>query len=389
MRKKVCHFSAVHKGLDVRIFRKECVSLAQAGYDTHLVINAGPDDVAEAARNRVTLHALGYPAGAGRLARMSRHAYECYRVARSLDADIYHFHDPELLPYGLLLTAAGKEVIYDVHEDLHGDIQSKAWIPERARRTVAMAARFVEHVGARRLAAVVASSQYIGAFFSHTARRLVIVNNYPLLSELPCPARAGDRVRDCVCYVGGIDGTRGIREMVTAVSYLDVKLLLAGAFSSQALRSEVTQHPGWKNVEELGYLDRAGVAGVLNRSFAGLVTLEVLPNYLVALPVKMFEYMAAGIPVISSPFPNWRMIVDGDQCGICVDPGDPRAIADAIRFLRAHPEDAARMGANGRRAVETKYRWEEEQGNLLSLYQELSEPKKRQQRFRHHFAGTR
>jgi glycosyltransferase involved in cell wall biosynthesis len=389
MRKKVCHFSAVHKGLDVRIFRKECVSLARAGYDTHLVINAGPTDVAEAARYDVTLHPLDYPTKSGRMSRMSRHAYHCYRIARALDADVYHFHDPELVPYGLLLASAGKEVIYDVHEDLYSDIQSKTWIPKWARQTVAIAARGAEHFGAGRFAAIVASSQPIGALFAHTARRLVIVNNYPLLSELPeAPDHRGSP-RDAVCYVGGIDGTRGIREMVTAVGHVGVRLLLAGTFSSAALRSELTQYPGWTNVEDFGYLDRAGVIGLLRQSFAGLVVLEELPNYLVALPVKMFEYMAAGIPVISSLFPNWQAIVDGEQCGICVNPKDTRAIAEAICYLRDHPEEAAWMGQNGRRAVETKYRWEEEQGKLLALYQELLEDRKEPQRLRWKNLGTR
>jgi len=371
MRKKVCHFSSVHKGLDVRIFRKECVSLANAGYETHLVINASVADVEEAAQNGVTLHRLEYPTHSGRMSRMSRHAYACYRIAKALDADVYHFHDPELIPYGLMLAAAGKGVIYDVHEDLYGDIQSKAWIPPWARQSVAMISRGIEHVGAHRFAAVVGSSEQSGAVFAQSARRLVIVNNYPLLSELGNAMRSSATPRDAVCYIGGIDGTRGIREMVTAVGHIGVKLLLAGSFTSTALRAEVTQYPGWAHVEELGYLDRTGVKNVLKRSFAGLVTLEELPNYLLALPVKMFEYMAAGIPVISSPFPQWRAIVDSAQCGICVNPKDPKAISEAIRFLRDHPEEAEKMGMNGRRAVEQKYRWEQEQLKLLSLYQEL------------------
>jgi glycosyltransferase involved in cell wall biosynthesis len=373
MKKRVCHFSAVHRGLDVRIFRKECVSLANAGYDTHLVINASAKDVAEAARHDVTVHPLAYPTSAGRLSRMSRHAWRCYRTAKALDADVYHFHDPELIPYGLLLAWAGKNVIYDVHEDLYGDIQSKGWIPLWARKAVAFASREVEHFGARRFSAVVPSSVFIGAFFEKTAKRLVVVNNYPLLNEMsPAPDATG-MPRDCVCYIGGIDGTRGIRQMVQAVGATQTQLLLAGEFSSMELHAEVMQYEGWEKVREYGYVDRQGVLDVMRRSFSGLVTLAELPNYLVALPVKMFEYMAAGLPVISSDFPNWRAIVEGDQCGLCVNQNDPRAIAAAIQHLRDHPEEAARMGKNGRKAVESKYRWEKEERKLLFLYRSLLE----------------
>jgi glycosyltransferase involved in cell wall biosynthesis len=104
---------------------------------------------------------------------------------------------------------------------------------------------------------------------------------------------------------------------------------------------------------------------------AGLVTLHPVINYLDALPVKMFEYMAAGIPVIASDFPLWREIVLGNQCGLCVDPMDPTAIAKAIDFLVIHPAEARQMGENGRRAVLERYNWSVEQAKLLTYYKNL------------------
>jgi glycosyltransferase involved in cell wall biosynthesis len=92
---------------------------------------------------------------------------------------------------------------------------------------------------------------------------------------------------------------------------------------------------------------------------------------MVAWPVKLFEYMAAGLPVVASNFPLWKEIVEGNRCGITVDPLDPKAIAQAIEYLLAHPEEARQMGENGRRAVEEKYNWEKEAEKLLALYKEL------------------
>jgi glycosyltransferase involved in cell wall biosynthesis len=107
------------------------------------------------------------------------------------------------------------------------------------------------------------------------------------------------------------------------------------------------------------------------RSMAGLVTLHPVINYLDALPVKMFEYMAAGIPVIASDFPVWRDIIDASGCGICVDPFHPPAIAAAIDYLLLHPDQARRMGENGRRAVASQYNWNAEAAKLLAFYSDL------------------
>ena len=112
----------------------------------------------------------------------------------------------------------------------------------------------------------------------------------------------------------------------------------------------------------------------MSRSVAGLVTLHPVINYLDALPIKMFEYMAAGIPVIASDFPLWREIVVGNQCGLCVDPMDPAAIARAIDHLAQHPDEACQMGENGRRAVLEKFNWAVEEKKLIQLYEDLLKP---------------
>ena len=90
---------------------------------------------------------------------------------------------------------------------------------------------------------------------------------------------------------------------------------------------------------------------------------------MVAQPTKVYEYMAAGLPVIASDFPRWRAIVEDSGCGLCVDPGDAGALARAIAWILDHPQEANAMGANGRRAVETRYSWESEARTLAGLYE--------------------
>lgn len=373
MKKRICHMSSVHRGLDIRIFRKECVSLAAAGYETHLVINATAVDVAEASHHGVTLHPLPARQKASRLSRMSFHAWQCYAMAKQIDADLYHFHDPELIPYGLLLARSGKKVIFDAHEDLPAEIYTKDWIPMRARRAIASFARRLEEEGAARFSAVVAATPSIANLFSDAAKRVAIINNYPLIGELAPQTHAGAADRDSVCYVGGISLIRGIKEVVQAIGKTQSQLLLAGTFSSSVLRDEVMRYDGWRRVKEYGFVNREQVSEILTRSFSGLVTFYREPNSVSAQPNKMFEYMSAGVPVIASNFPLWREIVEGNQCGICVDQEDPEAIAAAIRHFHAHPQEVKRMGDNGRKAVETKYRWDREEAKLITLYQDLLE----------------
>lgn len=366
---KVCHLSSVHCGLDIRIYRKQCVSLARAGHEVHLVIDATEEEAAEAAAAGVTLHRL--PAGGGRAWRMMVHAWRTYRIARTLDARLYHLHDPELIPYGVLLAWQGKQVIIDLHEDLSADIQSKQWIPAPLRRTIGAMARAVEHFAARRCAAVVGATPSICALFRHSARRVAVIRNYPTIGELAAAPARERGARNSVCYVGAINEMRGIRPIVQALELASCKLLLAGRFDSATLRDELAACPGWRHVEECGFVDRAGVAAIMARSFCGLVTLRAEPNFMNALPIKLFEYMSAGLPVIASGFPLWRGIIEAADCGLCVDPCKPEEIARAISFLRSNPALAEQLGANGRRAVEHTYRWDHEAVRLLSLYREL------------------
>ena len=163
--------------------------------------------------------------------------------------------------------------------------------------------------------------------------------------------------------------------MVTAMSMVKsgTRLQLGGRFAIPELENEINRFDGWSRVDFLGFLDRAAVREVLARSVAGLVTFLPLPNHIDAQPNKMFEYMSAGIPVIASNFPLWRKIVEGNNCGLCVDPLDPGAIAGAIDHLVGNPELASYMGKNGRQAIEEKYNWTIEERKVISLYEKLKQ----------------
>lgn len=368
---RVCHLSSAHRGLDTRIFHKECVSLAAAGFETHLVIVATPDEVRHAADKGVTVHALPVPVG--RFSRMVQQAWRCFSISRRLDADIYHFHDPELIPYGILLALLGKKVVYDVHEDVPQDILTKEWIAPWIRKAVSVATGMLEHIGARYFFSVSAATPFIAQRFERITPRTVNINNFPLLGELSTGAVDWAGKKNQVCYVGGIGQIRGILEVVRAMGQVQsgTRLQLVGQFGEPAVEALAHTDAGWQQVDMLGFLGRKEVAQVLARSVGGLVTFLPIPNHIDAQPNKMFEYMSAGVPVIASNFPLWREIVEGNACGLCVNPCNPQAIAQAIDYLVTHPSEAEKMGHNGQRAVQEKYNWDIEEAKLLHFYANL------------------
>lgn len=367
--KRVCHLSSAHAGLDVRIFHKECVSLASFGYETHLVILADHNDIEFASTKNVTVHPL--PPRKGRLSRMLLQTWTCYQIARNLSADIYHIHDPELLPYGILLRRNGAKVIYDIHEDLSKDILTKDWIPLIFRKYLGELVFCFEKFLVRNFYAVVAATPFITNKFSSISDKVVNVNNYPILSEFNYFEGGAKKHREVV-YLGGIAKIRGIHEMIDAVEQtFDVSLNLAGDFDEESLRERAMNQKGWSKVNELGFLSRAQVNEVLERSMVGLVTLHPTINYLDSLPVKMFEYMAAGLPVICSNFPLWENIVTERNCGIAVDPLEPKSIAAAVTHLVDNKEIAKEMGKNGRKSVKKYYNWANEEEKLIKFYSGL------------------
>ena len=313
---------------------------------------------------------VGRPSG--RIDRILRTTRRVLRLALRLDADVYQLHDPELLPAGLRLKHHGKRVVFDSHEDVPAQLLAKPYLGSVSRRALSGAVRVFEDYACRRFDGLIAATPFIRARLARLHPHTVDINNYPLLQEFD-GGTDWDRKAQEVCYVGSISAIRGIRELVRACELLHspARLALAGTFSEPALEREVTHFPGWARVQAHGHLDRTGVQQVMRRAMAGLVTLHPVVNYLDALPVKMFEYMAAGLPVIASRFPLWQEIVEGNQCGVCVDPGNPAAIAAAIDHFCRHPHIARRMGENGRRAVHTRYNWGSEAAKLGAFYDAL------------------
>jgi glycosyltransferase involved in cell wall biosynthesis len=366
---KITHLTSAHPRYDTRIFLKESTSLAKSQhYRVTLVVADGEGDEE---KNGVTIIDVGAKSG-GRLSRMTKTVKRVYQKAVELDSDIYHLHDPELMPLGLKLKKRGKKVIFDAHEDLPKQLLTKPYLTPSILKLLSKVVGAYEAYACRKFDGIITATPYIRDKFLSIHPSTIDINNFPILGELEREV-GWEEKGDEVCYVGAISAIRGIKELVQALAYTKegVRLNLAGRFNDGKLEAEVKSYETWEKVNALGYLNRQEIATMLRVSKAGVVTLYPTINYRDALPVKMFEYMLAGVPVISSDIPLWQAIVKESRCGLCVNPLDPQAIAHAINFIIDHPKEAEMMGKNGKEAVLKRYNWQVEEKKLLSYYEEL------------------
>ncbi len=373
-RVKVVHLTSTHLADDARIFAKECAGLARAGYDVSLVI---PDNrfVTEDGRptRRQEVDIVALKRRPGLLTRLLSTTTVVLTTGLKLKADVYHFHDPELIPGALVLRLLGKRVIYDVHEDLPRDILTRTWIPKALRTSIAAAAEAVEWIAGRAMSGVVAATPTIAKRFPR--RKTVLVQNFALFTEFKGGTAIPFAQRRGVAFAGTICADRCAVEMVDAMAQVatpQATMLLAGTIETSALRQKMEASPGWPRVDYRGRVDRAGVQRLLGESLVGLALYYPTQNYFDTQPVKLYEYLAAGIPVITADFPYHRGIVEKHNCGLCVSPTDPEAIAKAIQWMFDHPEEAEAMGRRGREAVKAYYNWANEERELMQLYDRVA-----------------
>lgn len=364
MKLKIIHLTSVHPRYDTRIFYKMCISLAKQDYDVVLIVADGKGDK----NNKgVQIKDVGTTKG-GRFSRMTKTTSFVFKKAKDLDGDIYHLHDPELIPIGLKLKKLGKKVIFDAHEDFPKQLLSKPYLPKLLRIILSKIFEYYEKWTLPKYDFIIAATPFIRDKFLKINPNTIDINNFPIINQIS-NENVLEREKKNVVYVGGISKIRGIEEMVSALGYTkNTKLNLAGNFDNKDLEKKIKKNAQWAKVNELGFLSRTDVYTLLTNSIAGLVVLHPKINYINALPVKMFEYMSAGIPVIASNFTLWREIIEGNECGICVDPKNPEAIGGAIQYLSDNPNQAQQMGKNGLEAVKQKYNWFVEEKKLLKLY---------------------
>ena len=357
--------TSAHPEEDVRIFHKECVSLAKAGYEVYLVERGATYD-------KSGVHIVGVgEIPSSRLKRMTQGARMVYTSAAALDADIYHFHDPELLPYGMKLKKKGKKVVFDSHELTRQQIAIKQYLPKWMALTISRCyARYENHV-LKSIDGVIFPC-LINDRFPLPGRNKTLLNNLPELEELYNKYDKNVKKEFDVGMAGSLTYNRGITHMIKAINEADCTACIGGNFDSQEYEDEIKNLASEK-IRFTGFLNRDQVLDLTRKTQVGCSALLNVGQYanMGNLSTKVYEFMSMAVPVIISDTPFNLRMVEKYKFGICVDPEDITAYKNAIRYLLDNSEMAKEFGLNGRTAVKEKFNWEKEFHNLLELYEKI------------------
>jgi len=334
--------------------------------------------IAQCNKNKIMngIKVIALPKPKGRFQRMFGLTLKILCLSLEQKADLYHFHDPELIPVGIVLKILGKKIIYDVHEDYSKEILSKPYLPKTTRNAIAYLTKTIEYISSNIFDGIITATDDILKNFSHQ-KKAVTIKNFPILSTNLYVKKLNNNERNVfnLIYVGALTKIRGISQIIRALEFIDsnrkIKLILYGRFYPIDYEKEVRGLNGFEKVEYLGWKDPYDIPKFLIRADAGIVCFLPEPNHIKAMPTKLFEYMIANLPVIASNFPLWKEIVEGNKCGICVDPLKSEDIAKSITYLMEHPRIKKEMGENGRKAILEKYNWEAEQRKLLDIYKDI------------------
>jgi glycosyltransferase involved in cell wall biosynthesis len=367
MLKSVMLVNAVHKPYDTRIFHKEALSLIQAGWHVIIIV---PHTHSETV---LGVEVVSVPLPKKGWEQLIKCPWYIFREALKQPKDaVYHLHDSELLIIGLLLRITGRTVIYDAHEDTPLQISYQHWLPGWAKFFYRWFYFMLEKVCGWSFKAIIVAEPVIAKYFP--VRKTFLVRNFPVADVFKQTLNKtySDRDTDMV-YIGLLSRVRGLKEMLEghqkACKSVKVNFLLGGKFAPKNLKEELfdsysATYVGWVNYERL--------VNILFNAKIGIIIPHPIERYRTNYPVKLFEYMAAGIPVIASAEGESASFVREAQCGILVNPLDTNQVADAIIWLLNNPIDAEKMGNNGREIIFRKYCWEMERESLLKVYSNVS-----------------
>lgn len=364
-RKRVIHVTTSHSAPDVRIFERECRSLAATGlYEVYLAA-AGtiPTDAG------VTLVPLA-PSPSSRGRRFASALGKSWALAHVVAADLWHFHDLELLPIAIKLARSGHGVIWDAHEDYSsqfGDLEGKAWVPKPARGIVRAGTQEMLRQVDKRASAIVAATETIASRYSNP--KTVVVGNEARLGDFAACEPQFESRR--LLFTGSVAQPHLFDEVVDAVcSIPDASLAVAGRDPDPVLWNRAVTKLG-PRVRHLGWLDRRGLAQEISNSALGLVTYSDIPAAANNSSNKVFEFLAAGLPILASPTMANRRLVGEGAGGFVADAFTAEGLAAAMASALADESRWSEVSRRGREFAAHSGSWTVSEAKLLALYAEL------------------
>lgn len=371
----VCIITSVHTPYDTRIFYRQALTLREAGHEVTILAHHNRSEN----RRGIRIESVGK--AATRPERWS-HLPRIYRRALQLDADIYHFHDPELIPVGLSLRyRTNAKVIYDVHEDYVDAINAREWLPDVTTPCIKRVFPRIQLVAAERFDVVITADKPTADEFIRrgVSSPVVPLRNFPRISDISFTnVDPPSEHESILAYVGGLDRERGILKMLDLLRRLnhrhDVGLWLIGSFGEKSVKEEATRfvenHQLAKDVEFLGRVEYPRFFSYLSLADIGLAIVDP-DRFANNVPTKLFEYMCCGLPIVTVDAEGVRRYVD--EAGITVPWQDSEQQAAAVEKLLTDIDRRSKMGEIGEKKVAETYNWEEESDKLIEIYELLQD----------------
>jgi glycosyltransferase involved in cell wall biosynthesis len=375
----VCILSVLHPPFDKRVFHKVATSLVAAGHEVTALIPS-----ANAVADRAGVRFVAMPVVRTLKARCLA-VLRLVRRGRSVSCDAYLAVEPESWVAALALKLlTGRRVVFDVHEPIPSEFAKffpaamrpfVSWATVRAMRVFA---RYTDHI-------LLTRESLDEEFAGLSVPRTVVLNTnhlQPMCATVPAGLRDRFAGRPTIIHQGVFGDVRGSYQLLEAMRIAvlevpEIRCILLGEYVQgdetryrDAIRASGLDHVFvWE-----GVVPFEAVPAYIAISQVGLLLLQPdLVGHTYAMPHKLFDYMREGIPVVAPTFTVEvaRIVAEAD-CGMLVDVRDPAAIAEAVLRLLRDPAEAARLGRNGRRIVEWKYNWQNDERALLGVFGALA-----------------
>ncbi len=361
---KICHISSVHDSEDIRIFKKQCITLAKDGHNVTFIVNNVKDEV----KFGVEIKALKKRTNA--IARLFFNLPTILMFTFKNKFDVYHAHDPELLPILFFLKLLGRNVVYDMHENFPKQLKTKR-VGVFVKKIVGIVWPAIERIILSRINVVYAELSYKEDY--PFVKKSVDVLNMPILDELKEIA-VEKHDEFSICYLGGVSEDRYTIKTLETLKKLNneginIRFDLVGPVSDQktfsAIKKYETELP---NFHYHGSLPPEKAWRLIAKSHVGLAVLNPIPNYIGSYPTKMFEYLALGMPVITSDFELYKPIIERHQVGFCIDPLSDTEFEKALVLMMNEPKLRADMSVRAGVLLDGQYSWADEYMKLSEFY---------------------
>lgn len=368
--KKVCHITSAHSRFDTRIFIKQCKSLVGSGYNVTLLC---ADGLPNETNNGIDI--VSVKKAANKIERLFLSSTRLLKKALEIDADIYQIHDPELLLLGLQLKKKGKKVVFDSHENWERYMEEIGWVPSIVSKQMSRVLSFFYRKNLYKYDAVFTVSPNIVDELRKYTKNVFSLINYPVIkkNDSNYSLEEYSTREKSLCYVGTVYKNSNQENIIQVISSIpNVSYTVIGYFDAGYFK-HLSESYNFTKLTLIQAVSQEKLLKEILQNTIGLAILDYHKNTggkIGSMGVnKIYDYMLAGIPVICSDVTLWKeFIIDKYNCGICVEPGNNKAIKDAILYLTTHIEEAYQMGQNGRNVVLKEFNWATQEKELLRVY---------------------